>query len=528
MSIHIFAGKHQRLGALQSLEERQTRPTSIDGKPMKRICCRFGVIAITVAVWLGCSENPALQARYEAEKLYFQAERELRRSGVRPELVTPALSRQMRQDYGRALTFCYRALDTVSADVYPVQYDELSDIAFRAATRVSQLSFALQQYDTSITVLRGLMRRVSLSGVSDVSVHLNLGRALQANGQWDSALAVYNYSVEKFYPPADNKGEVIVGLFNLPTQIYDGLLKVGDTAAATAQAAKAEEYYRQLIAGFPGGNLAGVSHLNLASLYERLGRYQEAVTELSNLTDTTGGIATPAYLRIASLHAGELGRPDLALEEYEHILSRLKGRDTLQRPLIMYNKGLIYMYRKEYDQARQVFNEIKQDYAPFYDRTPTVQYAIARSFELQSRWDRAETEYKYLINNFAGSEQSLATFLYLIDQYSQQGRTVEADRLEERAGKEYDEMAATRPNTRAAAAALSYKAELYRRRHNWTQAVSLLTEVFDKYPTSEIGFRDAIVAIVIYRDELNDARAADSLIQVLKKRLTTVDEKQDF
>ena len=495
---------------------------------MKSTWCLLVIIAIMAAIWLACSENPALQARYQAEKMYFQAERDARRARVRPELITPAVSNQLRDQYRATLDFCYQALGTIPPEAYPVQHEELSDLAWRAAIRMSQLSYAAKEFDSSIAVLRGLMRRISLSGVPDVSAHLNLGRALQADGQWDSALAVFNYSVEQFYPPADKNGEVLVGLFNLPNQIYDGLLKVGDSAAAIIQAARAENYYRQLITEYPGGNLAGVSHLNLASLYERLGRYQEAVNELSHLTDTSGSIATPAYLRIASLHADELGRPDLALEEYERILSRLKGRDTLQRPLIMYNKGLIHLHRQEYDQARQILIEIKKDYPKFYSQTPTVQYAIARSFDLQNRWDRAETEYKYVMNGFPGSEQSMATHLYLFEQYSRQGRATEAERLEQRAEKEYDDIIATRPSSRAAASALSYKAELYRRRHDWSRAVELLTEVFDKYPTGEIGFRAAIVAIVIYRDELKNEPTADSLVQVLKKRLTTVDETKEI
>jgi tetratricopeptide (TPR) repeat protein len=494
-------------------------------KTARLLCFVAGALAL---ILVACSENRAVRSRYEAEKLFFQAERTRQGIRIRPDLITPAVSQQLRTEYDAALQYCYHALDSVAPSAYPTEYNEISLLAFRAATRLSQLSYAEKRFDSSITVLRGLMKRVSLSGLPDISVHLNLGRSLQANGRWDTAMTVYSYTVDHFYPPLDENGEVLIGLFNLPNRIYDGLVKVGDTAGATAQAVKAENYYRRLIADYPGNNTAGVSHLNLAGLYEKLGRYHDAVTELSNLTDTTGGIATPAYLRIASLHAGQLGRPDLALEEYDRILSRLKGRDTLQRPLVLYNKGLILMSRKEYDQARQVLVDVKRSYPLFYNQMPDLQYAIARTFELQDRQDRAETEYRFLMSNFPGTEQSLSTYLYLIEQYRKQGRDIEAERLNEQAEKEYDEIAATRPNTRAAAAALSYKAELYRQRQDWGQAYALLSQVFDKYPASEIGFRAAIVASVILRDNLNNTTAADSLIQVLKRRLTTVDENQEM
>jgi len=486
---------------------------------------------IALVGWVGlsgCSENPALRARYQAEKMFFRAERVARGARVRPGLVTPELSRQLGRQYGDALEFCYTALDSVPASVWPVEHRQLSDIAFRAAIRLSQLAFSEERFDSSVAVLSRLMARVPLAGAPNVSVHLNLGRALQAAGKWDSALSMYDYAVDHFYPPMNDQGDILVGLFNLPNQIYDGLLKVGDTAAAQAQATGAEAYYRLLIDEYPGTNLAGAGHINLAKLYERLGRFQDAVTELSRLTDTTGRIATPAQLRIASLRATELSQPDLAIEEYDRILERLTGRDTLQRPMVMYNKGLVQMHQREYDRARQTMIEIKRRYPGFFNQTPNVQYAIARTYEVEGDQDRAETEYKYLINGFPGSEPSLATYLYLIQQYTRQGRQVEAARYEGFAETEYDRIAATQPGTRAAAAAMSYKAELYRQRGNWNQATALLTQVFDQYPTSEIGFRAAIVAAVIYRDELFNEPAADSLIDELKRRLTTVDETTDF
>ena len=489
----------------------------------------FLVAASTVPLFLiGCSENPALSARYQAEKLFFQAERASRSVRARPELVTPELSHQLHSQYGSALSFCYLMLDSVSQSSFPNEHRELTEIAFRAATRLSQLCFAEKLYDSSVAVLRKFTARVPLSGVPNISMHLNLGRALQAAGQWDSALSIYNYSVEHFYPPTDPEGEILIGLFGLPNHIYSVLLRVGDTTAARAQADQAESYYRRLISEHPGGNLEGASHLSLASLYERLGRFQEAVNELSRLIDTSGVVATPAQLRIASLLAGKLERPDLAIEEYDRILTRLKGRDTLQRPLVLYNKALVHMHRKEYDQARETMVRVKRDYPAFYNQTPAVQYAIALTFELQNNRDRAETEYKYLISGFPASEEGLSTYLYLIEQYAREGRKSDVERYEKRAEEQYNEIIATRPATRAAAAAMSYKAELYRRRQDWNRATEILTEVFDKYPTSEIGFRAAVVAVLIYRDELRNVSAADSLVRELRRRLTTVDETPNF
>ena len=107
-------------------------------------------------------------------------------------------------------------------------------------------------------------------------------------------------------------------------------------------------------------------------------------------------------------------------------------------------------------------------------------------------------------------------------------RLIEAERMEQRAETQYRDLATTMPGTRVEAAALSYLAELARRQSDWPKAVELLGQVFDKFPASEFGFRAAVTAAVIYRENLGDDPAADRLIEELKKKLTTVDETPVF
>ncbi len=490
----------------------------------------IATISGLLLIWLGsgCSENPALKARYRAEKMFFRAEKAARQARIRPDLNAPEVPTQLHQLYSATLEFCYRALDSLPISRYPTEHAELAELAFRSATRLSQFYFAEERFDSCVSILGRVLKSANLSDMTSLTTHLNLGRALQSAGQWDSALAIYNYSLENFYPPANDRGEIVLNLFNLPNHIYDIYIRVGDSAAAQAQVDKAENYYRRLITDYSGSNLAGAGHLSLASLYEHLGLWEEAVDELVSLTDTVGSLATSAGLRVASLHASQLNRPELAIEQYDQILERLTGRDTLRRPMILFNKALVHLYQHEYSDARQTLVDVKRRYREFFNRTPTVQFAIARSFELQDNWGRAETEYKYLINNFPASEESLSTYLYLIDQYSRRGRQVEAKRMEQRAETEYERLATTRPGTLAEAIALTYQAELHRRRADRSAAINLLVEVFHRFPTSEIGFRNMVAAALIYRDELGNQAAADSLIQELKRRLTTVDETPDF
>jgi tetratricopeptide (TPR) repeat protein len=485
-------------------------------------------LLLITLIWSGCSDNPGLQLRYQAEQMFYRAENAARQARIRPELMTAEVSGRLRGRFDSTLTFCYRAIDSLSPDEYPVEHRELTEIAFRSATRLSQICYLEERYDRCVEILDNLLHRVHLSGLPQISTHLNLGRVLQTAGHWDSALTTFNYAVDNFYPPINDQGEIIINLFGLPNHIYDIFIRVHDSASAAVQVGRAEAYYRRLIADYPNSTLSGAGHLSLTGLYERLGRWADAVAELSKVTDATGILAPSARMRVASLHAGQLGRPDLAIDEYDRILAGLTGRDTLRRPIVLYNKGLVQMHQKEYALARQTLVDVKRRYKNFFARMPVVQFAIARSFEFQDNWERAETEYKFLINNFPTSEQSLSTYLFLVDKYTEQKRVIEAERMEQRAEAQYLDLAATMPDSRVEAAALSYLAELARRRSDWPQAVELLSDVFDRFPTSEFGFRAAVTAAMIYSENLGDDPAADSLIQELKKKLTTVDETANF
>jgi len=487
------------------------------------------LLALTVAVLAAaCADNPAVKARYEAEKLYFQAEKAARNARIRPDLVSPAVSQDLMHRYRAALDFCNHALDSFPAAEYPREHTELSNLAFQSATRLSQLAFGLEQYDTCIAILERQSLRDDLSEIARVNTYLNLGRALQAAGRWDSALTIYNYCVTAFYPPVDPQGRVITNLFGLPAHILEVYLRLGDTLSASTQVDRALQYYQGLLVDSPNEDVALAAHAGLANLYERTGRYTQAVDELGRLVDSTGAMVMAAKLRVAGLHARKLDMPEEALREYEEVRASLTGRDTLLRPTIMFNEALVHLHQKRYSEVRRIIGILKADYRGYFDNTPDAQFAAARSFELEGNWDRAETEYKFLIENYQGTEQSMGAYLYLIHKYKEMGRKLEAERMEERAESDFNRLAATRPGTMAEAHALSHRAELYQRRNEWQRAVRLLTETFDKFPTTEVGYSSMITASVITREKLRDGPTADSLLQALRRRLTEINESGEI
>jgi len=409
-----------------------------------------------------------------------------------------------------------------------VVYDELQILAFKASGRLTQLFYVGQKFDTCVDICSRLLEKTTLQGVPRVSAYLSLGRSLQAAGQWDSALAVYQYATETFYPPLEPNGEIMTGLYNLPAQIFRNYARVGDTVAAAIQLDQAEFYYRDLIREYPDTRLAQAGHASLAILFEQTGRWQQAIDELAQMSDSTGTVAAPARERIADLRADHLKDYDRALAGYDSLIASLTGADTVNLPGLKFKRAMIFIEKKQYAEARQILSRLKNDYPRYYAKNAVAQYTVARTFDLQDNWERAETEYRYLLENYEDSEEAMSTYLYLAGRLAEKGRRFEAQRLEEEAEALYRSIAVDRAGTPAEASAMTYQAELHRRHKNWPRAAETLSEVFRKFPYTEVGYRSAVAAAAIYRQELDAPRRSDSLMSEIKKRLTTVDEDQDF
>lgn len=281
---------------------------------------------------------------------------------------------------------------------------------------------------------------------------------------------------------------------------------------------RAFSYYRSFL-GTRNPGLVLAAHGNLASLYADVKDWRACVNELSQMRDSTGNIGLDAQVRIADIYAGELAKYDTALNMYTGITSRLIGRDTALKPILLFKRSLVYMEMKRYDEARRLLSELDRNYNNYYAASPGAQQVKARSFELEGNWGRAETEYRFLIENYAGTEEAMQAYLYLGEQFAKQGRTTEGERWMQKADAYYQQAADRSAGTTVEARALSYKAEMLRRRGDWFGAANALTSIFAKFPDTQIGQNAAMIAVGLYREKLGNPTTADSLVTAVRTHL---------
>jgi len=224
-----------------------------------------------------------------------------------------------------------------------------------------------------------------------------------------------------------------------------------------------------------------------ASIYADVKDWRACVNELNQMRDSSGRVGLDAQVRIADIYAGELANYDTALNMYSGIASRLIGQDTALRPILLFKRSLVYMEMKRYNETRRLLSELDRSYHNYYAASPGAQQVKARSFELEGNWGRAETEYRFLIENYSGTEEAMQAYLYLGEQFAKHGRTTEAERWMQRADAFYQQAADRSAGTTVEARALSYKAEILRRKGDWSGAADVLTSIFTKFPDTEIG-----------------------------------------
>jgi tetratricopeptide (TPR) repeat protein len=482
----------------------------------------------TAVLSLSCSDNPAVRQRYQAEKQFVQAEKSLRDYQARPQPRDAAELRAIAADYRHLVDFCINALSSLDDVRYGTESRELKLLTFQSATRLSQLYYSTRQYDSSIAVLHRLLAGVKLENAATVATRLNLGRAMQSAGTWDSAQAVYDDLIAAYYPPVDDSGQIVLELFNLPLQIYRVAGYIQDSASALIAFDRAERYYLRLSREYAGKNLEVNSRANLASLYSEAGRWDKAIAELTELNRLAGTGNIAAELKIADIYAIRLGKPDTALALYDRILQRLRSADSLNYPLVLFKTAIVKMDKKRYAEARSIVVRLKDDFPRFFAGTPLAQLTLARSFEEEGNWSRAEAEYSLLIEKYPGSDEAMGAHLHIADYYEKQGRKEEAQRWFKLSEEYFDRMSVRGSGSPLEAKALIFKADLFRRRGDLRKVADVLLDLFNKYPQSEPGRRAIAQASLIYRRELGDAARADSLLQVLKASLSEVDQRNEI
>jgi tetratricopeptide (TPR) repeat protein len=475
---------------------------------------------------MGCSQNSNVQIRYKAEKLLHSAEKLYETATIKPDLNNRELWAQIKQSYNNVAEFVLKYIDSLPANTQFIERAELESIAFMAVNRLSSIYYSERNFDSAIVLIHRLLAATQLEGIQLLTSELNLARILQSKGNWTEAMKVFRSIIDTFYPPVDNDNQIISQALNLPLELIRVNRMIGDTLALAGEIESAHQYYQRLITEWPNSALSTAAISNLARLYFDEGNWDKAIENLALLKDSTGQVDLSAAIMIADITSNGKKEHSRALSMYDQLLTRMTDSATIAA--VYSRKGRTYFDGKDYPKCRETMSYIKDYYYKFFQSNPIPQTYIALSLARGEKWNLAENEFLWLIDNYSTTEQAFEAFLIIANHYGQIGEMDNSENWLRKGVEFYDRMARQYTGTAIEASAISYKAEVSRREEDWVNAAKYLEELFEKFPQTDAGRKALINAAAIYREKLQDPQKADKLIDRVKKELMPIGESKNI
>ena len=484
-------------------------------------------MAAGLFVFVSCSDQKLVSARYEAEKLLFKAERAMQQMSASGQIAQSDSHKTLLNQFSQALKFSSDALVTFRDRSDSPEYRELGTVAFGAANRLAKLFADNNDYHESAAILDSLVTTIPLSPTQRVNSLLNLGQALLSGGEVDSALEIYDGLINENPVPLDERGELIYPLFDLPLHVYNIAAKAGRKSRETDYGL-AEKYYTSLLDRADMGKLYDACHTSLAMLYSDTENWKQAVDHLRLIKDSAGTPHMAAQVMAIDLETSRSENLAATERSVDSLLNHRDKGDTLYYPILLWRKARINYKRGDHLGARRQLNLIKRDYRNFYDRTPGTHLLMAQSFESENKFDRARLEYDILLERFPHSEEAMASYLHLEEYYDKHGREVESRQLREKARKVVQELTGRGRGSLPEARASAFLADIYAYDQHWDSACELLVGLAERFRGTEIACRALNSAAEIYGEKLFDRKRADSLKRAVVENLTLALEPKDL
>ncbi|RKX19922.1 MAG: hypothetical protein DRP51_06590 [Candidatus Zixiibacteriota bacterium] len=472
------------------------------------------VIILLIIFMLGCGSEPGKQIIFKAEKSLHQAEQLFKTASIKPDLSDIGTWQNVKDAYLSTIAYCWTHIDSLTLDNFPSERKDLESVAFMATSRLASIYFAESKFDSSVIILRQLLSLTKLSDRSLLSSQSNLARAYHAKGDWASGIDIYKSMIDTFYPPIDAENKIMWEVLNLPLELQNINIKLQNIPNTFEATKSTRDYYQRLITDWPDTDLEKEARRILAGLLADYKKWDKAIETISVIKDSTGLIEIPESIRIAEYLSRGKNDHSAAIEIYEGLLERVD--DSTMMANLYLRIAAAHFENKSYSSCRETINYIKDRFYGFYMSDPAPQRYLALSFERQNEWNRAENEYQWLITNFPGTEAAFETYLTIAEHYDNLNNDRMADLWYDKADKFYLKMQAERKGSFIEASAISYRAEVARRRGDWENAAKRLEELFHRFPDKEVGLKSLNNAIDIYRNRLSNPAKADSLQSIFR------------
>lgn len=479
------------------------------------------LLLITVIV-AGCSRDKAAQTRYDMEKLTFHARKISENINIQPQLATGADSLALKEAYRNILDYYFAHRDDPGvAEDDSLSY-EINRLALQAEIQTARLYMASRKPDSAIAAYRRIGVDIPVTRPDAINAGLELALAYRGTEQYDSTLAIYDHLLKQFYPPSYGKDQISFDIAAVPIDRLKIVRAVRDKAAADQSIKSALEYYAGLEKDFPDdARLVRVAHVDATRIYTMTEQWDKALAELQQITDSTGGIDVSALYMMANIYSGPKNEPEKAIQLYRDVLDR--NPDSTVIGSAMLRLGATLCADKQYDEGRKVLADLKKKFELYPNVAMPAQYYYAQSFDAEGRWDRALSEFQWLMENYPYAEESFRAALYIPRHFAREGNDKLAGIWDDRAEQFFLDAARVKQGGQVEAKAYTYLADLYRMEKKWDKAIGTLEKIYAIAPKTRLGAQALYFAAAVSYQGLNDSAKAQSYLDQIQRDFGTTD-----
>ncbi len=432
------------------------------------------VVVLFVALF-ACNTNEAIRKQFRIEKIYFRAEKTTEAILINPSIAPIT-------DFNKAVSLFRQVVQ--ETDVNAPQ-PAMESLAKSSLMRIAQLEMMQDRIDSAIVAYREILERFQADEELAAMTRLALGQLYEQSMEYRDAIATYAGllpNLSSRIEPANPNGFLVILPYHFAH--LNGLTGAPSTSnGAYEQSAK---IYREIIATSPKSKAALLATNYLAALLAENGKTDELVdlleAQISNSSDSSSFL--PEYLYLKALLLRRQGRRQEAVNAFENLLADYPTDEVV--PRVRLEMAKINLDQRNFAQARQMLKEILEKNKHVTAIAAQAQSEMARSFEMEGRWDLAMNEYRWLSKQYETFPAALAAPLHIANYYMNSNDHRLAEKAFSEAVAFYQSIIGKYPKSVMAGIAQEQIANCFIAQKKWDEAISAASNI-DKVLENNVG-----------------------------------------
>ncbi len=170
---------------------------------------------------------------------------------------------------------------------------------------------------------------------------------------------------------------------------------------------------------------------------------------------------------------------DFLIKRYEKIIAVHPRSQLIQAAYL--HIGDVYILQKNYETARQKFQETKAHYQNDKEFLAELDGRVGKTYELEGNWPQAHATYKAIWETYPDTSMGLKLPVYIAQYYGRQKNTAGMVEAYAEANMHFRKLADAHPDSIIGFQSLRALASCYAEQAKWQDAINTLEEVLVKH-----------------------------------------------